>query len=290
MKRLVFFLCAVCFLPASIQTQDAPPAAQDAAALVIELGPQIVTALEAATRLPESQEKTDILKALMTAGRLFSSVHKMAKTPGTAPAASPPASAPRAPEVKAGDLFPEVTLRDGKTYKNAKVKSYDAGAVIFSYEGGMVRVPLANLPDELQAKFAYDAAAAAESERLMWERQRAIPKLAPASAVAPDPENAPPSNPQDGINLYGIDAKAIDTSSDTYVDVAWKVTVLNHGSRRTDGVSLRFLFLDEKGFQVAEDVEYPLSFEPGETRTLTGKAFMLRSIWSQVDSYRVKTR
>jgi hypothetical protein len=50
---------------------------------------------------------------------------------------------------------------DGKTYRNAKALSHDAGYVTIMYADGGARVPLATLPPDLQKRFGYAPAQAA---------------------------------------------------------------------------------------------------------------------------------
>ena len=49
---------------------------------------------------------------------------------------------------------------DGKDYHNVKVGQIEADRVHITYDGGLGTVPLADLPPELQKRFAYDPAAA----------------------------------------------------------------------------------------------------------------------------------
>jgi hypothetical protein len=53
------------------------------------------------------------------------------------------------------------TTTDGKTYRNAKALSHDAGYVTIMYADGGARVALATLPPDLQKRFGYNPTQAA---------------------------------------------------------------------------------------------------------------------------------
>ena len=55
----------------------------------------------------------------------------------------------------------DLTTRDGKVYKGYKVLGHDAGYVTIMYADGGGKIPLSQLPDELQKKYNYDPAEAA---------------------------------------------------------------------------------------------------------------------------------
>lgn len=61
-----------------------------------------------------------------------------------------------------GSLWAEdITTRDGRTFKDVKILNHDAAAIEIMNSTGVVRLPLANLPDDVQKKFGYDPANAA---------------------------------------------------------------------------------------------------------------------------------
>ena len=51
----------------------------------------------------------------------------------------------------------DITLRDGKIYKDAKVVSHDAINVTILYADGGATFPIAKLPDDLQKKFGLES-------------------------------------------------------------------------------------------------------------------------------------
>ena len=53
----------------------------------------------------------------------------------------------------------------GRTYTNVTVLTYNTTHVFFTYEGGSASVKLRDLEPELQKRFNYDPAAAAEAEK-----------------------------------------------------------------------------------------------------------------------------
>lgn len=56
----------------------------------------------------------------------------------------------------------DVTLKTGVILKNATVSKRDPSSVTFSHDDGILKVWLAELPEELQKKFGYDPAKSAE--------------------------------------------------------------------------------------------------------------------------------
>src|SRR5437016_1688864 len=58
----------------------------------------------------------------------------------------------------------DITLRDGKVYKDAKVLSHDATTITILYAEGGATLPIANLSDDLQKKFGGNSDQASETQ------------------------------------------------------------------------------------------------------------------------------
>lgn len=239
---------------------------------------KVKAALEVIEAMPDSPEKKILREGLDAAFQTMAILGEITGNSSSAPVAS----------IKVGDKIPEITLRDGTVYRDVVVKSFTPGAALLSHEKGMVRVQLSRMDDQWRAKFGFDAALAEESERLEADKQNSLLRLPVASTV--QPEDSRPANPENGINLYGLNAQEIDHNSDVYTKVAWKVTVYNHGQKSVSGVMLRFVFVDGNDFELEEEVEYPLDFAAGETRVISGQGLMLRTVWEKVEGYKVRTQ
>lgn len=220
---------------------------------------KILAAMQVIEAMPESAQKTVLHDGIQSALQVVAKCNETSAE--LSAAAGPPL---------VGDDFPEIRLRDGKSYKGAKIRSITEASILLAHTGGVASVPFTNLPPEWQERFGFDP-------------------FAPAIVIPTSSRDAP-SALDDGINISGIDAREVDYNSDVYTKVAWKVTILNNAENPLQNVSLYFVFLDSSKFELESEIEYPLSFEAGETRTITGQTLMLRSVWEKVASYAVRTK
>jgi hypothetical protein len=79
------------------------------------------------------------------------------------------------------DTYPILRTLDGHAYTNAEVSSATASYLIVLYDGGGSKIPLTNLPPELQRKYHFDPVAAAAAETAEEEKQaKARARLAEA--------------------------------------------------------------------------------------------------------------
>jgi hypothetical protein len=94
---------------------------------------------------------------------------------------------------------------DGKEYKNAKVSRVEPDGIVITFSGGVVKIPFTELSPEIQKKYGYDPAAAADFQKQSYEatlararevaeanekRQRYLASL-PTPAPTPPPERQP---------------------------------------------------------------------------------------------------
>ena len=68
--------------------------------------------------------------------------------------ALPPTVAEKPAPVSPADVGPnDLVTRTGTTYRNANVRRLEADAVLIDHDGGLAKVPFADIPDELQEKY-----------------------------------------------------------------------------------------------------------------------------------------
>ena len=68
--------------------------------------------------------------------------------------APPPAVAEKPAPVPPADVGPnDLVVKSGQVYRNASVRRVEAESVLIHHDGGMAKVPFADIPDELQEKF-----------------------------------------------------------------------------------------------------------------------------------------
>jgi hypothetical protein len=89
--------------------------------------------------------------------------------------------------------------RDGKVYQDVKVISVAPDAVTILHQDGGALVPLANLPADLQKRFAYDpakaqAAAARRAKTEAAERAAMLDRTAASLPTGTDGENQAPAS------------------------------------------------------------------------------------------------
>lgn len=283
--RYLVSLFVVALLSASSNGigQTFPPQDLEVLKKVAEGLKKVEAALKVIESMPDSEEKIVLHDGLNAAFQTMAILSGLTRDPG------PPTEAPKA-SVKVGDKIPEITLRNGAKFEAVTVKSFDLGSAVLSHSKGMARVPLVDLADEWRVIFGYDPILAAQSEALEQAKVASIPKLAPAPPIEARVGGVRPANLKDGINLYGIDAKEVQVRSGDLTEISWKVTVYNKGPNAIRDISLRFLFKDAGGFQVEEAFEYPLSFEVGEERVITGTSLIRNAVWATVESFEVITR
>jgi hypothetical protein len=58
----------------------------------------------------------------------------------------------------------DITLRDGKIYKDAKIISHDATTITILYADGGATLSIVKLPDDLQKKFGFKSGQASDSQ------------------------------------------------------------------------------------------------------------------------------
>jgi len=80
----------------------------------------------------------------------------------------------------------DVTTRDGKTYKHAKVTGVYPDSLSITHSTGVIKVPFDNLPDTIQKEYNYDPAQVAASRKAADEAAKA----AAAQAAAAQRERA----------------------------------------------------------------------------------------------------
>jgi cation transport ATPase len=67
----------------------------------------------------------------------------------------------------------DITTRDGKTYKHAKVTGVDVDGLSITHSTGVIKVPFDNLPDALQKEYNYDPEKAAAARKAAEEAKEA---------------------------------------------------------------------------------------------------------------------
>jgi hypothetical protein len=80
-----------------------------------------------------------------------------------------------------------------KTYTSAKVKALDAWDLAIEHSGGITRIPLRDLPADLQTKFGYDPDVGEKPVELGAISESGLPP--PDVADAPPPGDAPSQAP-----------------------------------------------------------------------------------------------
>jgi hypothetical protein len=74
-------------------------------------------------------------------------------------------------KAQTNDVYPILKTLDGATYTNAEISSVTAAYAIVIYGGGGTKIPLTNLPPELQKKYHYDPAAAAAFDKAQADKK-----------------------------------------------------------------------------------------------------------------------
>jgi cation transport ATPase len=75
----------------------------------------------------------------------------------------------------------DITTRDGKTYKHAKVTGVDADGLRIMHSTGVTKVSFDNLPDEIQKEYNYDPAKVAAFRKAAEEAKKAETERAAAA-------------------------------------------------------------------------------------------------------------
>jgi hypothetical protein len=71
--------------------------------------------------------------------------------------------------------FASVALADdfktieGKEYKNAKLSRVEPDGIVITFSGGIVKIPFAEMSPDIQKKYGYDSAAAADFQKQVYE-------------------------------------------------------------------------------------------------------------------------
>jgi hypothetical protein len=58
---------------------------------------------------------------------------------------------------------------NGKEYKNAKLSRVEPDGIVITFSGGIVKIPFAEMSPEIQKKYGYDPAAAADFQKQAYE-------------------------------------------------------------------------------------------------------------------------
>jgi hypothetical protein len=91
----------------------------------------------------------------------------------------------------------DLVTRDGITYRDYKVLGHDDGYIMILYADGGGKIPLNQLPGEMQKQYGYDPAKAAafvHATEADWEAAQArVDKAKALAAAAPTPTPAPPA-------------------------------------------------------------------------------------------------
>ena len=96
--------------------------------------------------------------------------------------------------VNASSQADDLVTRDGTVYKNYKVMSHDAGSITIMYADGGGKVPLSQLPGELQKAYGYNPAAAAVALQTAADQDRRDKQaLAAQQAAAQAPAVSEPT-------------------------------------------------------------------------------------------------
>src|SRR6266705_4251869 len=122
-------------------------------------------------------------------------------------------------------LADDFKTTDGKEYKNAKINRVEPDGIVISFSGGIVKIPFADLSQELQRKYNYDPEAAKQFAADMRQKQDALylathTFAAPSSAIA-----APNANPRDlqaGQAVHTDSGFSIFPSRDNGIAVTYK--------------------------------------------------------------------
>jgi hypothetical protein len=99
--------------------------------------------------------------------------------------------------------FASIALADdfkttkGKEYKNAKVNRVEPDGIVISFSGGIVKIPFAELSEELQQKYSYDPEAAKQFAADVAQKQQALYLAAHPVSAATSALAAPTANPKD---------------------------------------------------------------------------------------------
>ncbi|MGA2748795.1 MAG: hypothetical protein ABSG59_08465 [Verrucomicrobiota bacterium] len=78
------------------------------------------------------------------------------------------------------DSFPVLTTLDGQSYTNAEITRVTVSYAIVLFDGGGKKIPLSQLPVELQKKYHFDPAAAAAAEQAEIDKRLAEQRQAQA--------------------------------------------------------------------------------------------------------------
>jgi hypothetical protein len=57
----------------------------------------------------------------------------------------------------------------GKEYKNVKVSRVEPDGIVITFSGGIVKIPFAELSPDIQKKYGYDPAPAADFQKQAYE-------------------------------------------------------------------------------------------------------------------------
>ena len=129
---------------------------------------------------------------------------------------------------------------NGKEYKNVKVSRVEPDGVVITFSGGIVKIPFAELPPEIQAKYGYNPQAAVDYQKQAYEAgQRRAQELAEAQQRQAEerakywsehstPQPAPVEQQSTAASMHG---GALDErpSGPSVVIYGWVNQVVNEG-------------------------------------------------------------
>ena len=132
---------------------------------------------------------------------------------------------------------------NGKEYKNAKLSRVEADGIVITFSGGIVKLPFTELSPEIQKKYGYDPAAAADFQKQAYEAGiRRAREIAESQAVtnARNAELATQSAADvkasaDRRAISGFSLSAHESGSEGSHDDTWRTDYGSYDQTTTHG-------------------------------------------------------
>lgn len=167
-----------------------------------------------------------------------------------------------------GESAGAMTLADGRTLENVTITAITPTSITVRCGREMASIPWQNLPVYFQVRAAHAVVAAAN---------KTVPP-AQATTTPAEPEG-------DRIYLGVIDIRVVEQSDD-YVTYSWTAKVGNP-TEYSAKANTKIFLLDASGFQLDFAYGDELYVPAKSFRVLSGRSGVKKSIWSQMETYRV---
>jgi hypothetical protein len=158
----------------------------------------------------------------------------------------------------------EITLKDGRMFKNAKIISQTPATVMIQYPGGGVNIPKSLLPNKLLTQFPNTEGAV-------------------INGGASSRETTVGASGTDSIASSDFGVTEVERGS-TITKFNWRVTFTNK-SRQTVGVHPVLELRDKKNVKLDEERGADYFLQPGESHDFSELRLVSLEVWDQTDNF-----